>query len=112
MMTLLYGKNQVDKQIKESKKDIVIATQKISKSARVTIYQSGKNIIKLYDTDILIIDNEKITLNSGGFRTHTTKARINQFLPADISLFQKGYNWYIKQGQEVKEFFDGIVLSI
>jgi len=112
MMTMAYTKGQVDKQVQESKSDNVIATQKISKSARVTKYKSGKIIIKLYNTDIAIIDKDKIILNSGGYRTHTTKARINQFLPSSISLFQKGYNWYIRQGQDVKDFFDGIVLSI
>jgi len=112
MMSLLYNQNLVDKDVQESRQDNIIASQKISKRARVTLYQSGKKVIKLYNTDILIMDNNKITLNSGGYRSVTTKARINQFLPCNISVYQKDYNWYIKHDGNIIEFFDGIELLI
>jgi hypothetical protein len=59
-------------------------------------------------------NGDKIILNSGGYRTHTTKARINEFLPSNIRVYQKKYNWYIIKDNDDKnviEFTDGIELT-
>lgn len=50
-------------------------------------------IIRLYDTNIIEVKKDKIILNTGGFYTHTTKSRINEFLPAGY-VFQKDWNWF------------------
>ena len=51
--------------------------------------------IRLYDTDIItIMDNGKIKLDSGGFRTATTKKWINQYLNG-YTVYQKDFEWYV-----------------
>jgi hypothetical protein len=50
--------------------------------------------VRLYATDIVLIHrNGNFTLNSGGWRTATTKARINEYSP--VRLWQKKGVWYI-----------------
>jgi hypothetical protein len=52
--------------------------------------------LKLHATDVITwTPDGKIILNSGGYRTHTTKDRMNGFLPAGIRVYQKNFNWYI-----------------
>lgn len=59
--------------------------------------------IRFYATTIVKIHRSGVyQLNSGGFRTATTKARINQFSPA--GLYQKGRVWFFRDGME---FHDG-----
>lgn len=59
--------------------------------------------IQLHDTEIVKIHEDDIyELNSGGWQTVTTKARLNEFAPCQIS--QKRGVWYLKD----TVYFDGI----
>ena len=63
--------------------------------------------IRLWDTDIITITPQNILiLNSGGWRTKTTKDRINEFSPVYIS--QSNKVWYVNG----EEFFDGIQVDL
>lgn len=72
-----------------------------------------KDVIRLYDTDIVTMESDHITLNSGGFQTVTTKKWINKYLPQGVNLYQKDFNWYISDSRDntVKEFVDGITIA-
>lgn len=49
--------------------------------------------IKLHDTYIVkMYPNGDYELNSGGFRSKTTKNRINKYSP--IKIYQRGFEWY------------------
>ena len=72
--------------------------------------------ITLHNTDIykielgpILPDNAKrifpaqqsiITLDSGGYRTTTTKDRINRFLPLEFRLVQRNWNWIIQEMED------------
>ena len=88
---------------------------KMHKVANNTYRINSENgfIIRLHDTDILSSQDGIITLDSGGFDTHTTKDRMNRFLPARYSVYQKDWAWYIKDSKENKTipFKDGITLQ-
>lgn len=63
--------------------------------------------VKLHKTYVVHIHaNGTYTLASGGYRTATTKKRINRFSPA--CLFQKDFEWYCGSGRRLYTFFDGI----
>lgn len=85
----------------------------ISKSCRVTEYLNGDKTIKLYATDILQFKGDKIILSSGGYKTVTTKTRINEFLQdKGFKVYQKKGEWFIDNGAtEHIKFFDGIELE-
>ena len=59
--------------------------------------------IRLHDTDIITLTADgTVTLNSGGWRTVTTKARMNEFLDG-ISISQERGLWYVeRQNPEYK----------
>jgi len=83
---------------------------------KLTSYRQEKEsvIFRLYETDIVTVGKDTIILNSGGYRTVTTKRRMNEiseelglgFSVSSIKgkwmVFNKGY-WYI--------FSDRMVLS-
>lgn len=92
----------------------ILSSKLISKSCRVTVYANGDKTIKLYDTDILQFKGDKIILSSGGYRTVTTKTRINQFLPENLKVYQKNGNWLISDERnfgDILAFVDGITLK-
>lgn len=64
-------------------------------------------VVRFYGSDALRLD-------SGGWRTVTTKQRINRYLPAGVSLAQKGGVWRVTDrrfGSEVVvDFSDGMLL--
>jgi hypothetical protein len=60
--------------------------------------------VKLHHTNVVLIHRDgTYTLNSGGWRTVTTKDRINGYSPARV--WQKAHVWYVNGGDR---FFDGI----
>ena len=73
------------------------------------LIRRGENIaIRLHNTDIVIYyPNGKIVLNSGGWRTPTTKDRINSALRHEYRISQDKGIWYI-QG---KIFQDGLTIE-
>lgn len=81
---------------------------------------NGDHIIRLHDTDIVIFhDDGTVTLNSGGWRTVTTKRRINQLLPAGWGVVQRGGKWFfnvhsLETGvtQYEAPFFDGMRVAL
>lgn len=62
--------------------------------------------VRLHATDVVIIHcDNTYTLNSGGWKTITTKDRINTYNPYRVS--QKNFIWYV----DGVEFFDGITVN-
>lgn len=65
--------------------------------------------IRLHDTDIVIVHpDDTFMLDSGGWRTYTTKDRINKFSPARV--YQERNHWYVWPGPT--PFFDGIIVDM
>lgn len=69
--------------------------------------------VRFHNTYIVTFHRDgSIDLNSGGWQTVTTKARINSFLPPGIGVFQKAYVWYVSRvDDEPVEFDDGMTLG-
>jgi hypothetical protein len=70
-------------------------------------YMNGTVAIRLHDTDIITWKDEKIFLNSGGWRTRTTKERMEQFSPVK-RINQINGVWFI--GKNV--FYDGCEVNV
>jgi len=79
--------------------------------------KNGEMIIRYQDTDIVTIKpNRHMILNSGGYRTPTTKNRINDHIGTRGSVYQENSIWYYKPGQwrdprKPAIFVDGITLN-
>jgi len=78
--------------------------------AKIVCDEAGKQknvyVIKLHDTDIIQFWPNKTVLNSGNYRTSTTKERLNTFTPFTINQV-KGI-WYITDYISTVIFQNGI----
>lgn len=97
--------------MRQTKKEILEGIENIVSSKIVgnntvkCILSTGEIIIVFHNTIIVSIKDNIYTLNSGGWRTPTTKDRINEFSPTRIC--QKNSLWYISGYL----FYDGIQLN-
>jgi hypothetical protein len=81
--------------------------RKVGNNTYAYILLDGSVAIELHGTKVVIIHpDDSVTLNSGGYRTSTTKKRINQYSP--MKVYQKNYTWYLDNGAE---FEDGIIVT-
>ena len=81
--------------------------RKIGNNTWLESLPNGDFGIKLHKTFVVIIHCDNTwTLNSGGWRTVTTKQRINEYAPGYVS--QKNFEWFMQDGSE---FFDGITVN-
>ena len=87
---------------------------KIGKTATKIRTEGEKTIVRYHATDVVAFDKDTITLNSGGWATRTTMARMNQAanqydLPFQV--FQRKYRWYVTIGTETVDFRDGMTFA-
>ena len=67
-----------------------------------------------HSTCVIRWDKKEIVLDSGGWRTSTTKTRMNQAshqYDLGIDVFQKKGVWYVKTAHGTVDFFDGMKLN-
>lgn len=82
----------------------------IARSTLELNFKDGTRIIRYHDTDIITFTPEGNTiLNSGGFRTSTTKSRMNEY--AKIYIWADKGNWYFLTNGEEHLFYDGITVD-
>lgn len=70
------------------------------------VRRGNKISIRLHKTFVLTLcENGTYVITSGGFRTRTTKDRINKYSP--IKVYQKDFEWFVGE----TKFFDGLEVS-
>jgi hypothetical protein len=75
-------------------------------------HTNGAVEVILYETPVLIFDFDNVVaLDSGGWRTPTTKARMNEFLPSGFSIYQDRNEWYLQGEKDVYNFADGMIID-
>jgi len=76
---------------------------------------NGRKYIIYHTTPVLVDDTlwSTIILDSGGWKTKSTKERINRHLPDGFKLYQEDNEWYLerKGDREDVEFHDGMKIS-
>ncbi len=65
---------------------------------------------KLYNTVIYKREGNKVTLNSGAWRTRHTKNCINDVAP--FRVFQKDFNWYVHVNDKTIPFEDNMLINL
>jgi hypothetical protein len=90
--------------MKETKSEImqgvqgVVSAKIIGNNTIEYVNQASERIIRLHHTDILTFRvNGDIALNTGGWKTVTTKARINEFLPSIYWLQTSKGQWFLRK---------------
>ena len=82
------------------------------------VYTNDNNasLVYLHGNHIATVTDNNVRVFDGGWRTNTTKSRlnviINEFCDAlTDGVFQKDYQWFIKDNNEVVEFESGYVFK-
>ena len=71
--------------------------RKIGNNTYAEIEYDNSVSIRLHGTAVVrFFPNGLVQLNSGGWRTSTTKDRINKYSP--VSVYQKNYEWFLRDG--------------
>lgn len=50
-------------------------------------------------------------LNSGGYRTSTTKQRLNALTPAEVQIYQRNFDWFVSTRGGDIPFSDGMHIT-
>lgn len=95
----------VSKPVKSSKAANARNTFKIE-------YEDGSIAYRLHKTDVVTFTDHSIILNSGGWRTPTTKERINEFAPTQFRVSQDKGLWHVHTPKGTFDFYDGIEFSL
>lgn len=62
---------------------------------------------------VAIHENGDLRLDSCGFKTRSTKGRINRYLPDGYKVYQEDHDWYVETPRgEVREFEDGMKITV
>ncbi len=78
------------------------------------LYKKGKAYaIQYYDTIIAEIHRQVVVLDSGGFRTKTTKQRMNEVLQGQYIVYAEKGKWFVQNRGtgERMPFEDGMKLA-
>jgi hypothetical protein len=71
--------------------------RKVGNNTYAYIEYDGSVSIRLHGTTVVrFYPNGLVKLNSGGYHTHTTKKRINQYSP--VRVYQKNFEWFLSDG--------------
>jgi len=82
--------------------------RKIGNNTYAIIHPDGSVTIRLHATDVVTIyPDDAVKVNSGGWRTSTTKDRINKYSP--VKVYQKNHQWYFDDGSV---FVDGMIFKL
>jgi len=93
----------------------MVQTRKVSGvKTRVTHTATGL-IVRYHSTDVVVVHNGEVTLNTNGWKTVTTKRRMNQAanqFGLGYYVFQEHHDWYVCWNGIVYPFLhDSIVLN-
>jgi len=76
--------------------------RKIGNNTYAEIGYDDSVSIRLHGTAVVrFYPNGLVKLNSGGWRTSTTKDRINKYSP--VKVYQKKYEWYLQDRTECED---------
>ena len=85
----------------------------IGRTATNVYTENGFTSVKYHATEVVRFNHERIILNSGGWRTSTTKTRMNQAahqFDLGFSVWQKDFAWFVSFKDTVIPFADNMEL--
>lgn len=87
-------------------------SRKIGHNTTLERLEGGTIGVRFHDTIIVrFYASGSLDLNSGGYRTNTTKERINRYLPEGYSLYQRAKVWRIQGPDKIEQDFnDGVMV--
>ena len=87
--------------------------QTIGKTATTIRREEGYTIIRYHSTDVVKFNDKEIILNTGGWETATTKARMNQAshqFNLGYTVYQKDFSWNVAYNGMSREFSGNTII--
>ncbi len=80
-------------------------TYAVERDGHYEITYHGHTIARFYPTHV--------TVNSCGYKTVTTKQRLNCLIPSQFGIYQENYEWYVwdRKNDSKFTFHDGMVFE-
>ena len=103
----------------ETQMNAALANNKNWQSGNTSVHFNEENntsIVRLHGNKIAVLGDDFLEIFDGGWQTTTTKSRlnaiINEFCDAlTDGVFQKDYQWFVQDNNEVVEFESGYVFK-
>lgn len=74
--------------------------------------RDNDTIVHYYHQSPVVVENgDLFRISSCGWKTSTTKERINRHLPRGFRVFQEDFEWYVETPEETLEFKDGMKIN-
>jgi len=93
----------------------MVQTRKVKGVATKVIHTATGLIVRYHNTDVVVVKNGEVTLNTGGWKTVTTKRRMNQAanqFGLGYHVYQERHAWYVCWNGIMYPFLnDSIVLN-
>lgn len=78
--------------------------RKLANNTHLLIHEDGSFGVELHATEVVRVWPDRMRLQSGGYRTVTTKERINRYLPNAWGLFQEDFEWKLSHRAAARDF--------
>lgn len=86
---------------------------KVGRVATKVYAEAGSTVIQYHATKVVTFNDKEILLNNGGWKTNTTKARMNQAsneYGLGYTVYQKDFGWFVTYKGETLEFDGNVCL--
>jgi len=91
-----------------------MAQQSIIGSHKTTVStNNGTTRVKYHNTDVVSFDQDKITLDTGGWKTVTTKTRMNQTsnqFNLGYRVYQRNFEWFVDYKDQTYKLTNGVLI--
>ena len=101
----------------ETQMNDAIANDKNWSGGNTTVAtENGVSFVYLHGNKIAEVDEDSVTVFDGGWRTNTTKSRLNAIInrfcdPFTDGVHQSQYEWFIRDNEQVQSFVNGYTFS-
>jgi hypothetical protein len=106
-----YGQRVTLREVKSSPslpQNVDIKIKKLENNTFEIVLGTGERRIRLHQTDIIIFDADGFSVHTGGYKTITTKDRLNKYLPDGWRVYSDKGTWYLRRGEDKAVFEDGM----
>ena len=103
----------------EQQMNDAVANNKTWQSANTSVHyneENGVSVVRLHGNKIAEIGDDFLQIFDGGWQSNTTKSRLNALIDrfcnaATDGVFQKDYQWYVRDNKVMKDFTNGYIFA-
>ena len=104
------------RKIESQMNDAIQSGRNWSSGNTQVVTNDGLSTVYLHGNKIALVDDTSLTVFDGGWRSNTTKSRLNALINEFCNgvtdgVFQKDFLWYVRDNNEVKDFTSGYVFA-